>query len=109
MKKKLYLKSQGGMAQNDFLSGKQVKFKNVIVIFTPIVTRPDNYHVKADLSSGMGYYFSEGGYQTIKWSKNGAENGLSFTNEDGTALSINTGNTWICITQSSLKSSCVIS
>ena len=107
--KGLYLKSQGGMAQNDYKTGKQVKSKNVIVIFTPIVTRPDNYHVKSDLSSGMGYYFSEGGYQAIKWSKDGAENSLHFTNEDGTALSINTGNTWICITQLSLKSSCIIS
>ncbi|OJU15123.1 MAG: hypothetical protein BGN88_02995 [Clostridiales bacterium 43-6] len=103
-----YKKGQGGNAQKDYYTGKQIAVKNVIVLFTEIATRPDNYHTKADLGSGSGYYFSNGTYTTIKWSKNGPKNPLSLSDENGQPLSINAGHSWICITEQKLKNDCVI-
>ena len=59
--------------------------------------RGKSAHRKVDLTSGDGYYFVNGTYTKIKWSKGAASDGLTFTKEDGTPLTVDIGNSWVCI------------
>lgn len=105
---KMYDKSQGGAPQKDYLTGKQIAFKNVLVLFSKITTFDDGKHMKTDLSSGEGYYVSEGGYTAVKWKKGEAASPLKITMADGSELQANAGSTWVCFTDINQKSSVTI-
>ena len=94
---KTYLKLQGGSPHKDYKTGAQLKVRNVFVLFTKVTEFSDGYHVKSDLSSGSGYYATEGTYQEISWSKGAAANLFTFTNKDGTPLVVNAGKSWVSI------------
>lgn len=87
----------------DWRSGNAVSVKNVVVLFTPITEFSDGYRVKIHMDSGHGYYFSNGTYQKINWSKGDAENGFKFTDEDGKVLGYNPGNSWVCIVSKDME------
>lgn len=105
----MYLKSQGGAAHSDYKTGKQLGTKNVFVLYTQVTSFDDQYHVKSDLSSGTGYYISQGTYQEIKWSKGAAENLFVFTAADGSPLKVNAGKSWISIADQAHRSKFAIS
>lgn len=96
--KNTYLKFRGTLPHVDYTSKEQLTVKNVLVLFSTITTFPDGKHMKTDLTSGTGYYVSNGGYQQINWSKGDASNGLKITTATGASLSYNAGNTWVCLT-----------
>ncbi len=83
--------------RKDYKTGESVTVKNVFVLNTDISYYSDNYCRNVDLTSGSGYYFVNGTYQKIKWSKGNASSSFTFTNEDGSPLTVNPGNSWICI------------
>lgn len=90
--------------RKDYATGESTTVKNVFVLNTDITRYPGctdgKGHMKADLSSGDGYYFVNGTYSKIKWSKGASENGFKFTNTDGSDLAVNPGNSWVCIADS---------
>lgn len=97
-----YVRSFNGTQRTDADTGELVTFKNVFVLTTTIrnynCTGNDTYqHREVLLNSGDGYYFANGTYTPIKWSKGNASNGFVFTNTDGTPLTVNAGNSWVCI------------
>ncbi len=96
-----YIRYFNGTQRKDYSTGEALYFKNVFVLNTTIRTYSncnDGYnHREVVLSSGDGYYFVNGTYTPIKWSKGSASNGLTFTNTDGTKLTVNPGNSWVCI------------
>lgn len=95
---KTYKKFNGSSEHKDYKSGKQLEFKNILVLKTDITNlTPDGYIVKTCLEGGEGYYVSNGGYQNIKWSKGSAKNPLKITLEDGSDCTYNPGNTWVCL------------
>ena len=95
---KVYKKFSGTSKHKDYKTGKQLEFKNVLVLKTSVTAlSSDGYIVKTGLSSGEGYYVSNGGYQKIKWSKGNAKNPIKITLEDGSACAYNPGNTWVCL------------
>ena len=83
--------------RKDYVSGNTENFKNVFVLKTQISNYSDGYHKKIDLTKGDGYYCVNGTYTKIKWSKGNASSGFVFTNVDGSPLTVNAGNSWVCI------------
>ena len=91
-------------------NGQQLGFENVIVAFADITTYPypggnldkngndkgDPGYQKVDLSyGGIGYYFSNGKVEPIRWFKGGASERLRFTDMDENPLELNCGKTYI--------------
>ena len=84
-------------------NGQQLGFENVIVAFADIYKYPypgggayDPNYQKVDLSyGGLGYYFSNGRMEQIRWFKGGATDPLVFTDMDENPLYLNCGKTYI--------------
>ena len=83
--------------RKDYFTNESEYFKNVFVLQTSITDYPDGKHRKIDLTSGSGYYCVNGTYTPIKWSKGNSSSSFVFTNEDGSPLTVNQGNSWVCI------------
>ena len=95
---KVYKKFSGSSKHSDYKTGKQLTFKNVLVLKTAVTAlSKDGKIVKTGLSGGEGYYVSNGGYQNIKWSKGNTKNPIKITLEDGSVCNYNPGNTWVCL------------
>ncbi|MBE6733710.1 MAG: DUF3048 domain-containing protein [Ruminococcaceae bacterium] len=97
-----YVRSFRGKTNKDYVTGETTTVKNVFVLLTPISKYSDNYHMNVSLQGGNGYYFVNGTYTPIKWSKGAANNSFKFTNVDGSELTVNQGNSWVCIANSSI-------
>lgn len=92
-----------GTANKDYVTEELTQVKNVFAILTTISSYPNGHHRKVNLESGDGYYFANGTYTKIKWKKGAANNSFEFTNEDGSELVVNQGNSWVCIADKSNK------
>lgn len=96
-----YIRYFNGTERKDYNTGENEQFTNVFVLLTDIYTYPncnDGYkHKKVDLKSGNGYYFANGTYTMISWSKGNSSSGFVFKSVDGTQLSVQPGNSWVCI------------
>ncbi len=103
-----YTRYSGDTKLKDYVTEESIEFKNVFVLKTTIrnynCTGSDTYtHKEVLLDSGSGYYFSNGKYEEINWSKGSASNGFVFTKADGTALEVTPGNSWVCIVNKNNK------
>lgn len=94
---KLYTRYFKDTLRKDYFTGETNTVKNVFVLLTNITDYPDGEHRKIDLSSGDGYYVTNGTYIPIKWKKGSSTSGFKFTNTDGTELTVSAGNSWVCI------------
>lgn len=96
-----YIRFFGDTERKDYYTGESTYVKNVFVLNTTIRIYPNctdgKNHREIFLTSGDGYYFVNGTYTPIKWSKGAASNGFTFTNVDGSPLEVNVGNSWVCI------------
>ena len=103
-----YTRYFGSTERKDYNTKESVTVKNVFVLNTTIAdfspcqetSKGKSAHRNISLSSGSGYYFANGTYTKIKWSKGDAKDGFKFTKEDGTELKVNIGNSWVCIADS---------
>ena len=94
---------------NDWRSGAAVNVKNVVVLFTDLSYRDSSgYRVKVGLSGGSGYYFSNGTFQQINWTKGGTYDRFKFTDINGQPLAYNPGNTWVCIVSKNVANNITI-
>ena len=96
-----YIRKSGEIERLDYITKQNLQFKNVFVLLTSIVTYPDGVHRDVKLVGGTGYYCVNGTYTEIKWSKGTASSPIVFTNTDGTPLTVNPGNSWVCIANTS--------
>ena len=94
-----YLKWEYGKAQVDAGNdNEQLAFDNAFVIFAPISTIDGTILVKVDYTAGgEGYYFSQGKYEKVTWTKPDYTDNFSFTTADGEELKVNTGNTYFAV------------
>lgn len=92
-----YQRAQNSIPYQDALSGEKETFRNVFVLKTSMSYYADGLHRNISLSGGSGYYISNGGYETITWSKGNLHAPLSFRNANGEELHINPGNSYICL------------
>lgn len=100
-----YTRFSGNTERKDYVTNESVEFKNIFVLETTIRTFANctdgKNHKDVSLTSGNGYYLVNGTYTPIKWSKGSAQNGFEFTLEDGSELTVNAGNSWVCLVDSS--------
>ena len=92
-----YLKSSSGAAHTDPLTGTQLSFSNVIILFYNV----SYYHTANGTSftldttvGGSGFCYTGGGVVPIKWGYDSVGT-LVFANENGEPLTINRGKTYI--------------
>lgn len=96
-----YIKTSKQATNQDRNSGAKYAFENVLVLQTSITYYPNNKHRKVALSSGSGYYATNGTYEKINWKKGNDSDPLVLTKQDGTTLTLSAGNTWVCFVNQS--------
>lgn len=100
-----YTRYFGTTERKDYNTKESVTVKNVFVLNTTIgdyancqeAAKGKSAHKDVKLTSGSGYYFANGTYTKINWTKGDAKDGFKFTKEDGSELKVNVGNSWVCI------------
>ncbi len=93
----LYLREQSGTAHTDPLTGEQLSFSNVILLFHNV----SYYHTSTETTfsldtedGGDGYCYTGGGVISVHWSYK--EDGtLSILDDDGNPITLNRGKTYI--------------
>lgn len=100
-KSKTYKKLHNGNKHMDVSAKKQLAYTNVIVLETNDIEiiNSNNGLISLDWQGGSGYCFSAGTVKKIKWSKESAMGKFKFTDESGKELKINTGKTYIGVTE----------
>lgn len=95
-----YLVGQYGKAHIDGNTGEQVAVTNLLVLETSISVISGDTAGRIDVKltgTGKGTYFCGGKCVPIQWSKGGRNNQFRYSLEDGTALTLGQGNTYVCI------------
>ena len=65
-----YYKSEFGQPQLDAADGgRQYRVDNVFLLFTSIGRYPDGLLSQVNLEQGVGFYFSQGRYERVRWMK----------------------------------------
>ncbi len=98
----LYTKHRTNLSSPAHVSydGDAIKVKNVIVMYDNRF-QEDAEHISFTLSSGTGLLVTGGTSREIKWSR--TNNRLTYTETDGTPLTVAAGKTYILITSTALK------
>lgn len=95
--KEKYTRSFGTVVRKDYVTGETTDVKNVFVLLTSISNYSDGKHRRVYLDGGEGYYFTNGTFTKISWTKGYSTNSIKFTDLNGNALKINAGNSWVCL------------
>ncbi len=95
-----YAKGEFGTTETDGNTGETVYVDNAFVLYASVSLMEDGVHKDIDLSSGSGYYISQGTAQPISWSKGSADSQLTFTDASGAELLVNPGTSWVIFTGS---------
>lgn len=92
-----YLRYQFGDNQIDGTTGEQLSVKNLFVLKMDTVDILDtNLHIAiATDGTGAGYYFNDGKYVEITWSRETESSEFVFS-YNGEELKVSIGNSWIC-------------
>lgn len=92
-----YLYYKSGNRKTDMLTGRNISYKNIFILFSNAVTYENSSGTELILdtaSGGMGYYISSGKLTEFKWSVD--QNGtLEFNSLNGDILKVDRGNSYI--------------
>ncbi len=93
--KKLYMRWQNSEKHIDGVTGEQLGFENVIVLFCPYTLTQDDYnHIEvASTGKGKGYYLTGGKKVDIHWSKASGDAQIKLYYASGKALTLTPGKT----------------
>lgn len=93
-----YLAGQYGKEHMDGGTGDQVSATNVLVLKTSIAVLDDVGRLRVQTTGeGEGLYFCGGRAVPIRWSRTDRNSAFSYTLEDGSALALGQGNSYVCI------------
>ncbi len=92
-----YTRYFGNTVRKDYVTNETTDVKNVFVLKTSIRDYSDRYHRQVDLIGGSGYYFVNGTYTAINWTKGSSTSSFKFTDLNGNPLEVNAGQSWVCI------------
>jgi hypothetical protein len=84
----------------DKVTGNQLAFSNVVVIFAPYTELAPSSHEIAMWGNKNGlpaYLFRDGGMVSGEWVTSNDSDPMQFINPDGTPMAFKPGNTWIAI------------
>lgn len=98
--KGVYYRYQNGNAHIDDLTGETVSVKNVIVQYanTYVIAGDEAGRREVELvGSGTGYYYTNGRYENITWTKTAYNSPTKWYGSDGKELMLNKGKTFICV------------
>lgn len=96
----VYYRFQYNEPQIDVETGNQLKYKNIIVQLADMWVIAGDTEGRLDMSlitSGKGYYITNGISIPIAWKKTSHESPTHYYLEDGTELLLNKGKTWISV------------
>ena len=104
-----YLKNAFDAPQIDELTGTQLSFDNVLILFAPVALKnpedPNNLVTDFTLTEGTGYYCYGGKYRAVRWVKGNPEDALHILDEDGAVLPINVGKSYVAVVGTEWESS----
>lgn len=93
--------NKGGSNQYEYVdeNGSTLEYTNVIVLNVKLSQTGDyKGHVAMDMTgSGTGYFCCGGNYVPIKWSRNSLDDSFRYTLEDGSALALGVGKTFVAV------------
>ncbi len=95
--RRLYLAEEYGEPYIDGNDGSQVAVTNLIVLQTTYVVLDDEGRVKVGLESGSGWFACGGKMIPIKWEKGSANEQFRYFREDGAALALGRGKSYVCV------------
>lgn len=97
---KVYLRSVNGKSQDDYVTGKQLTVKNIIVYsikYSGISGDDKGRQTIDNVGSGTGYYISDGYAVPITWHKDSRKSQTIYKYNNGQEITVNDGNTFIQI------------
>lgn len=103
---KYYLRYANGVAHNDYITGEQYHFKNIIIMKVENYTM-DSYGRQNlnNIGSGTGYFITNGYARPITWEKASRNSKTVYKYLDGNEIIVNDGNTFIQIEPINTESS----
>lgn len=104
---KQYTKHRNVLSSPEHVSydGDPIRVSNVIIMYDTRFDE-DSAHISFQLNAGNGTLVSGGTSRAVKWKR--TDSGLSFTEADGTPLTVATGKTYICLTSATLANQTVL-
>lgn len=96
-----YLKNAYGAPQMDELTGTQLAFDNVLILFATVKLKnpedANNLVTDFTLTNGTGWYCYGGKYRAVRWVKGNPEDALHILDENGEILPINVGKSYVAV------------
>jgi hypothetical protein len=94
-----YLRFMGGVPHVEATTGKQLRAKNVVVMFTDETPAPDPFtpgaiHMRTE-GTGKATVYEDGTATQGTWSKPSVDAPLKWLNASGGQISLNRGATWV--------------
>jgi len=96
----IYLRSVNNKSQNDYVTGKQLTVKNIIVYkvkYSNIQGDDKGRQTIDNVGNGTGYYISNGYAVPIAWKKDSRSSATIYKYNNGKEIQVNDGNTFIQI------------
>lgn len=94
----LYAAAQHGADYIDGNTDETVSFRNILVLHTATSLQSDRKHLTIETTgSGAGYFACNGQIVPILWSRDSVTDPFTYTLEDGTALTLGVGTTYIAV------------
>ena len=96
----IYLRSVNNRSQNDYVTGKQLTVKNIIVYkvkYSNIQGDNKGRQTIDNVGNGTGYYISNGYAVPITWKKDSRSSATIYKYNNGKEIQVNDGNTFIQI------------
>ncbi|MCI6932839.1 MAG: DUF3048 domain-containing protein [Tenericutes bacterium] len=96
----IYLRSVNNKSQNDYVTGKQLTVKNIIVYkvkYSNIQGDNKGRQTIDNVGNGTGYYISNGYAVPITWRKDSRSSATIYKYNNGKEIQVNDGNTFIQI------------
>ena len=96
----IYLRSVNNKSQNDYVTGKQLTVKNIIVYkvkYSNIQVDDKGRQTIDNVGNGTGYYISNGYAVPITWKKDSRSSATIYKYNNGKEIQVNDGNTFIQI------------
>lgn len=95
-----YAKSQFGAPHIDANTGEAITFDNLFVLFADTEKYPDGVLTKVDFNwGGVGWYFSGGRFEAVRWLKGAPEQPLRIVVADDTEtpVAVNPGRSYVAV------------